>query len=496
MNDRPIPAEVLAKLSPEQKAELYQWLALRERKRRENSLRYYAPYAKQEEFHRAGAFFRERLFMAGNQLGKTIAGGNEVSMHVTGRYPTGWAGKTLHGANRWIAGSESVELTKKGVQRILFGNPDVESEWGTGTIPKECILDITRRQGPVANCIGNAVIRHEDGGTSSIALQSYDQGRSKWQADTVDGIWFDEEPPLDLYSEGITRTNVTQGPVIITFTPLLGMSDVVKRFLVDKQPGSTVIQMTIHDAEHYTAEERAAIIASYPEHEREARSMGVPMLGSGRVFPLAESAVKIDPFALPDHWPRIVGLDFGVDHPAALVWMAWDRDTDTIYVYDCWRERGKTIADMALVYRPRGDWIPVAWPHDGLQRDKGGSGKQLAVQAKEAGMSTLGEHATHESGGYGLEAGVSDMLQRMQSRRLRVFSHLNQWFEEFRMYHRKDGVIVPLMDDILSATRYGIMMKREAKTLYEVRPPMHGFGFGMPGGSGGFGVAIDPTVGY
>lgn len=489
------PLVVPAHLTSEQKQELYELLALRDRKRRENLLRTYRPYPKQVEFHAAGLVYRERLFMAGNQLGKTIAGAAEVSMHLTGRYPDDWAGMRFDQANRWIAGSESVELTKKGVQRLLFGNPDVESEWGTGMIPKDAIVSVTRRQGPVANCIGGATIKHADGGLSNISLQSYDQGRSKWQADTVDGVWFDEEPPLDLYSEGITRTNVTQGPVIVTFTPLLGMSDVVKRFLIDKQQGSTVINMTINDALHYSAEERAAIIASYPEHEREARANGVPMMGSGRVFPLAESAVKVDPFSLPSHWPRIVGIDFGVDHPAAIVWLAWDRDTDTFYVYDCWREKGKTIADMAQVYRPRGAWIPVAWPHDGLQRDKGGSGKQLAVQAREAGMSTLPEHATHEAGGYGVEAGVSDMLQRMQTRRLRVFSHLNDWFGEFRMYHRKDGVIVPLMDDLLSATRYGLMMKRYALTEIEANPQALG-GFGMLGQGGGTGHMLDPVAGY
>lgn len=489
------PLVVPAHLSAEEKAQLYELLALRERKRKENRLAEYRPYAKQSAFHAAGRVYRERLFMAGNQLGKTVAGAAEVAMHLTGRYPEGWQGKVLKGANRWITGSESVELTKKGVQRLLFGNPDVESEWGTGMIPKDCILDVSKRQGPVANCIGAAVLRHEGtGDVSTVALQSYDQGRSKWQADTVEGVWFDEEPPLDLYSEGITRTNVSQGPVIVTFTPLLGMSDVVKRFLVDKQVGSTVINMTIEDAEHYSVEERAAIIASYPEHEREARANGTPMMGSGRVFPIAEHALKIEPFHLPAHWPRIVGVDFGVDHPAAIVWMAWDRDTDTLYVYDVWRERGKSIPEMALIYRPRGDWIPVAWPHDGLQRDKG-SGVQLAVQAKAAGMKMLPERATFEDGSNGVEAGVAEMYQRMQSRRLRVFSHLGDWFEEFRMYHRKDGQIVKVMDDILSATRYAIMMKRFAITEYEGKG-----NFGMPlpqlGGFSGMGHMLDPVAGY
>lgn len=487
----------LARLTAEERLELYGLLQLRERRKRENALAAYAPYVKQREFHAAGASYRERLFMAGNQLGKTLAGANEVAAHLTGRYPAWWDGYRMKGGNRWLAGSESAELTRKGVQRLLFGPPEIESEWGTGAIPKACIKDINRRPG-VPDAIASAVIAHEKTGEiSTIQLQSYDQGRTKWQADTVEGVWFDEEPTLDLYSEGVTRTNVSQGPVIVTFTPLLGMSDVVKRFIVDKQPGSMVVQMTIEDAEHYTPEQRAAVIAAYPEHEREARARGVPMMGSGRVFPVAEAGVKVEAFTIPSHWARIVGADFGIGHPAALVWMAWDRDTDTIYVYDVWSEPDHTPAQQALVYRPRGDWIPVAWPHDGLQRDRG-SGEQFAVQYRAAGVNMLPTRATFEDGTNGVEAGVSEMLERMQSRRLRVFAHLEPWFAEFRMYHRKDGQIIKKMDDILSATRYGIMMKRFAKTEIEAKgDPFAGFqGFGERNGMSGMGVPLDSTAGY
>ena len=66
------------------------------------------------------------------------------------------------------------------------------------------------------------------------------------------------------------------------------------------------------------------------------------------------------------------------------------------------------------------------------------------------------------SGGNGVEAGVMDLLDRMLTGRFKVFSHLNDWFEEFRMYHRKDGKIVKLSDDLMSATRYANMMKRFA----------------------------------
>jgi hypothetical protein len=189
-------------------------------------------------------------------------------------------------------------------------------------------------------------------------------------------------------------------------------------------------------------------------------------MGSGRVFPLADEAVAIQPFQIPAHWPRIVGIDFGIDHPTAAVWLAWDRDSDTLYVTDTYRVKDTSIVQHAAAIRTRGDWVPVSWPHDGLQRDKG-SGQQLAAQYKAQGLAMLSERATFEDGSNGLEAGVAQMLERMQTRRLRVFSHLSEWFEEFRLYHRKDGLIVTKVDDLMAATRYGMMMRRKAKTQSE-----------------------------
>lgn len=422
----------------------------------------------------------------------TWAGAYELAMHATGRYPDWWQGKRFAYANRWMVGSESAELTRKGIQRLLIGPPELRDEWGTGTIPHDCLRDTSMKQG-VPDAVSSVVVRHVCGEDSVIQFNSYDQGRTKWQADTVDGVWFDEEPPLPIYSEGLTRTNATGGMVFVTFTPLLGMSDVVKRFLLDRPEGTNVTTMTIDDAEHYTAEEREAIIASYPEHEREARAKGVPTMGSGRVFPIVEDGIKVDPFPIPAHWPRIVGLDFGIDHPTAAVWLAWDRDMDVLYVVDSYRVKDQSILIHAASIKARGDWIPVAWPHDGLQRDKG-SGEQLMQQYKAHGLNMLRERATFDDGSNGLEAGIAEMLTRMQTQRLKVFSHLSDWFEEFRLYHRKDGLVVKHTDDLMSATRYGLMMRRFAKTQEEAEVRLRSNGLrSAPVVS--FGV-FDPTTGY
>ena len=225
----------------------------------------------------------------------------------------------------------------------------------------------------------------------------------------------------------------------------------------------SITQMEINDAEHYTPEERAAIIASYPEHEREARTLGRPSLGSGRIFPVLEESITCEPVAIARHWARIIGIDFGYDHPFAAASLAWDRDADVIYVTAAYREAKAIPAIHIAAVRPWGDWIPCAWPHDGLQHDKG-SGDQLAAQYRAGGLSCLPEHATHPEGGFGVEAGIMEMLERMQTNRFKVFRGLNEWFAEFRLYHRDKGKIVKLRDDILSATRYGVMMKRFADT--------------------------------
>lgn len=462
----------LSKLSKEEKLQVYELMRIKDIRAKRNRLVTYAPYAKQMDFHAAGGSFRERLFMAGNQLGKTWAGAFEAAMHATGRYPDWWTGKRFPYATRSMVGSESAELTRKGVQRLLLGPPEMREEWGTGAIPYECVKDTSMKQG-VPDAVSSIVVRHESGEDSVIQFNSYDQGRTKWQADTVDFVWFDEEPPLGIYSEGLTRTNATGGLVFVTFTPLLGMSEVVKRFLIEKPSSSTVTTMTIDDAEHYTPEQREAIIASYPEHEREARAKGIPILGSGRVFPVAEDAIKCRSFPIPPHWPRIVGIDFGWGHPTAVVWLAWDRDNDILYVTDCYRMKEASVAIHSAAIRARGDWCPVAWPHDGLQHDKG-SGEQLAKQYKDQGVNMLPDRATFDDGSNGLEAGVAEMLTRMQTMRLKVFSHLEEWFEEFRLYHRKDGIIVKLNDDILSATRYAMMMRRKAKTQEEAESRIRG----------------------
>ena len=445
-------------------------LAEIERRNSRRKLASYKPYEKQKEFHASKT--RETLLVAANQSGKSMSAAAQTAIHLTGLYPEWWEGRRIERPCTIVVAGITAQLVRDSCQVLLCGAP--KTELGTGFIPGDDIIGTVSARG-IPEAFDMVRIQHYDAagskdGESLLYFRAFEQGRERIQALTIDAIWLDEECDSDYYTEAITRTNVTMGPVYMTFTPLLGMSEVVKRYLSERNPDRSFVTMTIHDVDHYTDEDRARIIASYPPHERKARTLGVPMLGDGAVFPVDEDEIKTEAFRIPDHWPRICGMDFGFDHPTGAAWMTWDRDNDVVYVYDCYRSERETLAIHAAAIKAKGTWIPVAWPHDGMQTDRQ-AGIQISKLYKEQGVNMLHEFAQFEDTGndttgskISMEAGIMDMLDRMQTGRFKVFAHLNIWFEEFRTYHRKKGKIVKVGDDVLSATRYGVMMLRYAAT--------------------------------
>lgn len=191
-------------------------------------------YPRHLEHFRMGKTFRERTFMAGNQVGKTTAGCYEDTCHLTGLYPHWWEGKTFRRSIRaWVAGDTN-ETTRDILQLELLGEVGFRGNRktvdGSGIIPRDCIGDVTWKQG-VPNLIDTVEIRHKSGSWSLLGLKSYDQGRRAFQGTKKELIHLDEEPPMDVYGECLLRTATTRGIVTITYTPLSGISEVVQSFL-------------------------------------------------------------------------------------------------------------------------------------------------------------------------------------------------------------------------------------------------------------------------
>lgn len=440
----------------------------------------YSPYPWQTFFHKEGKKNPQRLLMTGNRCGKTFSGAAEMSYHLTGRYPKDWKGRKFKRPIRaWACGISSPK-TRDIIQKELFGEPEDPTVLGTGAIPLDCIVKTTRAPN-VPNAFQSAIIRHYDAqdnydGNSKLGFLSYEMGVAKFMGDAMDVIWLDEQPEYDIFSQCITRTADTGGMVYMTFTPETGMTSVVKMFMQDRKPGMSMTRAGWNDCPHLSDSVKEQLLSVYLPHERDMRSKGEPVFGSGLVFPVNPDRISVEAFEIPSDWPRIAAIDFGWDHYCAVVWLAVDREADVIYVYATYKERKTLTPVIASAIKGRGVGIPCVWPHDGYTCERG-SGISIADQFRQEGVNMLPMHfsnppapgMTEGSGGFSVEPGLMDMLTRMETGRFKVFGHCVEWFLEFGIYHRKEGKIVALDEDLMSATRYASQSIRFAQIPSDLR---------------------------
>lgn len=444
-----------------------------ERRKNECKIDFYDPYPKQMDFHAQGATYRERCFSAGTQCGKTEAGGAEVAYHLTGLYPQWWKGRRWDRPTRWWVSGITADATRDTVQKKLLGTVTEILQYGPGRgyIPRSCIdPDKMSTQRGVANCYDTVPVKHVSGEYSTLVFKSYERGREKWQGDTIDGVWFDEEPDDEVYQEGLARISATNGISFLTFTPLKGKTKVVMKFLMG-DPSKGLTRMAVTEAKHMTPEMIASNTSLYDKNMLDARMKGIPYLGSGLIFTTPEHDVSEPTFPLQQHWKYIWGIDFGLDHPFAAVLLGIDMDKDVIHIMTTYRQESALPIQHAAAMKPacagRGGIVPVAWPQDGTQRKEfEGALTPTSKIYKAHGLAMLPTHATFADGTNSTWAGILEMRERLGSGRLKVFNTCPQWFEEYREYHTdKEGKIIKVRDDLMSATRVGIMAKRFARSV-------------------------------
>jgi hypothetical protein len=210
------------------------------------------------------------------------------------------------------------------------------------------------------------------------------------------------------------------------------------------------------DVPHLSADEKEQLYESIPPYQRDARSKGIPQLGSGAIYPVPESEFVCSPFEIPDAWPRIYGLDVGWNKTAA-VFGAHDRDSGTVYLYSEHYQGHAEPSVHADALKARGWWLPGAI--DPAARGRGQKdGEQLYRNYIDLGLNLmLADNA--------VESGIHNVFQRLSGGRLRVFSTLTNWLAEFRIYRRDDkGRVVKDRDHLMDATRYLISRLDHAQT--------------------------------
>lgn len=440
---------------------------------------------KHKVFFEAGARYNERVFMAGNRCGKSVAGAYESACHATGVYPVWWAGrrfdKPTHG---WAVGS-TARATRDTAQKELIGPVGA---WGTGMIPKDKLGKYWALAG-VPQGIDIIQVRHVSGGWSTIGFKNYEQPLQAFYGTALDWVWPDEECPQEYYNEMLIRTMTTNGLIYNTFTPLKGLTPHVVRFaeqadylagaqkligipdqpkeegedarLEDIHTAKAIIQAGWDDAPWLSEESKVQMEADTPPNMREARRSGRPSMGSGNVYPIAIESIMIEPFKIPDYFKRLYALDVGWNRTACL-WAAIDPQTDIIYIYDEYYVGEQPPPVHAAGIRARGSWLPGVIDPASRGRSQA-DGRQLIQDYKDLGLHL---HPAINN----VDAGISIGWQRMTSSTVKVFNTLQNFAKEFVLYRRDDrGRIVKENDHLMDCFRYVMNNLNRAKSIDQMR---------------------------
>lgn len=463
---------------------LYTEMQYRQKYRR---LDYYRPNFKQEEFHNLRV--PEKMLRAGNQQGKTHATAAEDAMHAIAFYPDWYKGRKFlkpppierpYEFVGWY-GCTTSGMTRDGVQTKLLGDLRQPGGLGTGMIPLDNLVGRPTMARGIADFVDTINILRETGGKAVFRGKTFEMGREAWQVEAVDLIHGDEDPgDFEIYSECQARLTTTRGMIIWSMSPMLGVTPVRKHFK-NKTPGTAEVLMTIYDAAvskrgHIPDEDIEGIIARYGR-KAATRAFGGDAQGQGAVFETDAERIKhkMNPRDVPEHWPWLWAVDFrhsgqeGSGHPFAAVLLTWDRDNDVVYVMDGFRMFGMAANHVARIKENPMRLAPVAWPHDGGTGAGVQTNDTVAQIYKKLGLNMLPTHATFVDGGYNFEAGITVMEERFEGKKLFIASHLYEWFDEYGGYHRQDGKVVKVDDDLLSATRVGCMDLRKAKLARDFR---------------------------
>lgn len=439
---------------------------------------------KHKAFFDAGTKYGQRLFMAANRVGKTIAGALEGSFHATGLYPEWWEGRRFseptHG---WAIGS-TARSTRDTVQKELMGPIGA---WGTGMIPADLIGKMWAMPGTPQG-IDVVQVKHVSGGWSTIGFKNYEQPIEAYYGTALHWVWGDEIMPINIYNECLVRTMTTNGIIYVTFTPLKGLTPLVVKFCedadylagakkilglpqgiegedeeelsTDVKSFKAIVQAGWDDAPWLTEDDKAKILDSSEPHLRETRRTGVPSMGSGAVYPITLDSLVVDPFEIPSHFRKLYAMDVGWNRTAAL-WGALDPNSDMLYLFDEHYVGEQPPAVHASGIRSRGEWIPGVIDPASKGRSQG-DGSQLLQTYKDLGLKL--QKADND-----VEGGIQQVWQRISSGKLKVFSSMHNLAKEYVLYRRDEkGRVMKENDHLMDCMRYLVAELNRAKSINQI----------------------------
>lgn len=424
-------------------------------------------HEKQMEFHRCQK--RNRWVFGGNRSGKTECGAVEAVWLARGIHPYRKNRDNVFG---WVV-SPSMKVSRDVAQsKILYYlNPD----W---------IVDIAMSEGRSGNPSGGIIdyiaIKNVFGGISKIGFKSAEMGRDKFQGASLDFVWFDEEPPEDIYDECRMRLMDRKGEMFGTMTPLMGLTFIYDRIYLNSggDPDVWHIFMEWADNPFLDKSEVDALTAAMSKEQLEQRRYGRFKSGKGLVyseFDIDKNVIK--PFDVPREWYDKLSIDPGLNNPLSCHWYAVDGDGN-VYVVAEHYEAGRDVTYHAARIKEISERL--GWHADGRGRIESLI-DSAASQRTLAGIKSVSELffeqgiAVNAKVNKDLFSGISRVKQYLSGAcgKLYIFDTCVNLIRELKTYRWGNGDVPVKKDDhALDELRYYLMSRPEPYKPYPVLSEM------------------------
>lgn len=418
-------------------------------------------HEKQLAFHKCEK--RNRWVFGGNRSGKTECGAVEAVWLARGIHPYR---KNRPSSEGWVV-SLSQGVQKEVAQRkiLKYLNP----EW---------IVDVTmlsgRQDNPENGVIDCITLRSVSGGISRIWFKSCEMGRAKFQGASLDFVWFDEEPPEDIYTECVMRVMDRKGDVFGTMTPLSGRTFAYDRIYLNDRCDEEVWCefMEWADNPFLDREEAERLSAVMGEEELSARRYGRFASLKGAVYPeFDENVHVIPPFDVPKEWLDKISIDPGLKNPTSCHFYA--TDGERVFVIAEHYESGKPVdyhcAQIKRIARSLG------WPTDKAGRlraliDSAAGQRTLAAEKSVAELFAENGIQVNTKVNKDVFRGVSKVKSLLsgdgKKPELYIFSNCANMIREFKSYRWGEGESPLKRDDhAMDELRYYAMTLPSKRAL-------------------------------
>lgn len=409
-------------------------------------------HLKQIAFHKCQK--RNRWVFGGNRSGKTECGAVESIYMARGIHPYRQNRKDVFG---WVV-SLSREVQRDVAQSKIFKY-----------LPKEWISEVIMTSGkkgdPSSGVVDQIKIKNVFGGISTIGFKSCDQGREKFQGSSLDFVWFDEEPPEDVYRECLMRVVDKRGDIFGTMTPLKGLTFIYDEIYLNSGNSSEVWSEFVEwaDNPYLSRDEIDSLSSSMSEDELRTRRFGEFKSDLGLVYPeFDENKHVVEPFEFPSEWQCEISIDPGLNNPLSAHWYCVDYDGN-VYVVAEHFEAGRDVGYHSEAIRKK--CRDLNWKRDDNERiraliDSAANQKTLASSKSVTELFVERGILVNPKVNKDLFSGISRVKDYLKSDRLFIFKNCPNLIRELKRYRWGDGDVPKKVDDhALDELRYFIMSR-------------------------------------